>query len=121
MKGRPAAARFAKSLSQKELEAVGAWADPRTGLRGPVPGSTVHRVTRETGPGALEDVAGRRARPALARALAADGKRIRGANGDGDGHHGTGAPFALPDLDDGGGELAATHDLPGRAPTSAGG
>ncbi len=51
----------------------------------------------------------------IARALAADGKRIRGANRNGDGHHETvalhesGAPFALLNFD--GGELAAMHDL----------
>ncbi len=55
----------------------------------------------------------------IARALAADGKRIRGANRNGDGHHETvarvdpasGAPFALLNFDDGGGERAALHDL----------
>ena len=106
MKGCLAAARFAKSLSREELATVGAWRNPRTGLREPVSRSTLHRVVQEVDPEALEDVVGRRSRPRLplARALAADGRRIRGASGDGDGHHETvapvdhasGAPFALP-------------------------
>ena len=55
---------------------------------------------RSVDPEALEDVVGRWSRPRLplARARAADGKRIRGAN-----------------LDDEGGELAATQDLLGRS------
>ncbi len=70
---------------------------------------------------APEDVVARWSRPRLpiARALAADGKRIRAASRNGEGRHGTvapaghasGAPFALPDFGDEGGELAATHDL----------
>ena len=121
MKGCLAAAQFTGALSQEELAAVGAWRNPRTGLREPVSRSTVHRVLQSAGPEALEDVVGRWSRPRLplARALAADGKRIRGANGDGDGHHetvalaghATGAPFALLNLADEGGEAAATQDL----------
>ena len=124
MKGCLAAAQFAQSLSQEELEAVGAWLNPRTGRREPVSKSTLHRVVQSVDPEALEDVLGRWSRPRLpiARALAADGKRIRGANRNGDGHHETvalvdhesGAPFALLNFDDDGGELAATHDLLGR-------
>ena len=128
MKGCLAAAQFAESLSQKELEAVGAWLNPRTGRREPVSKSTIHRVIQSVDPEALEDALGRWSRPRLpiARALAADGKRIRGANRNGDGHHETvalvdhesGAPFALLNFDDEGGELAATHDLLGRCDIS---
>ncbi len=83
----------------------------RTELREPPSGAALHRVVRSIDPEALEDMLGRR----LARALAADGKRIRGANRNG--HHETvalvdhasGAPFALLNFDDG--EPAATHDL----------
>ncbi len=53
--------------------------NPRTELREPPSGATLHRVVRSIDPEALEDVLGR----GLARALAADGKRIRG------GHHET--------------------------------
>ena len=129
MKGCLAAAQFARSLSQEELEAVGAWHNPRTGLREPVSKSTIHRVVQSVDPEALEDVLGRWSRPRLpiARALAADGKRIRGANRNGDGHHETvalvdhhsGAPFALLNFDDDGGEQAATHDLLERSDISA--
>ncbi len=121
MKGSLAAARFARSLSQEELEAVGAWVNPETGLREPVSRSTIHRVIQSVDPEALEDALGRwsRSRLPAARAPAADGRRIRGANRNGEGHHGTvalvdhatGAPFALLNFDDEGGELAATHDL----------
>ncbi len=48
-------------------------------------------MVQEIDPDALEDVVGRWSRPRihLARALAADGRRIRGANRNGDGHHDT--------------------------------
>ena len=103
MKGCLAAAQFAHSLSQEELEAVGAWTNRRTGLREPVSKSTLHQIVQSVDPEALEDVVGRWSRLPVARALAADGKRIRGANRNGDGHHETvalvdhesGAPFAL--------------------------
>ncbi len=83
--------------------------------------STIHRVVEMIDPEALGDVVGRYCGPGLplARALAADGKRIRGANRNGADHHETvalvdrlsGAPFALLNFGDDGGELAATHDL----------
>ncbi len=121
MKGCLAAAQFARSLSQAELEAVGAWTNPKTGLREPVSKSTIHRVVQSVDPEALEDVIARWSRPRLhlARALAADGKRIRGANRNGEDHHETvalvdhasGAPFALLNFGEEGGELAAAHDL----------
>ncbi len=55
----------------------------------------------------------------FARSLAADDKRIRGANRNGEDHHETvalvdhvtGAPFALLNFGDEGGELATMHDL----------
>ena len=121
MKGCLAAAQFAKALSQDELEAVGAWKNPKTGLYEPVAKSTLHRVVQSVDPEALEAVLHRYAqtRIPLARALAGDGKRIRGANRNGDGHHETvtlvdhtsGAPVAMLGFADQGGELAALHDL----------
>ena len=125
MKGCLAAAQYAQSLSQTELEAVGAWQNPRTGRFEPVSKSTLHRVIQSLDPEALEDVVSRYARPRLplARALAADGKRLRGANRHGEAHHETvalvdhasGAPFALLNFGDQGGERAAMHDLLARS------
>ena len=121
MKGCLAAAQFAKALSQDELKAIGAWKNPKTGLYEPVAKSTLHRVVQSVDPDALEAVLHRYAqtRIPLARALAGDGKRIRGANRNGDGHHETvtlvdhtsGVPVAMLGFADQGGELAALHDL----------
>ena len=121
MKGCLATAEFARALSQAELEAVGAWKSKRTGLIEPPSKSTIHRVIQSVDPEALEQVVGRWSRPRiqLGRALAADGKRIRGANRNGEDHyetvalveHGAGAPFALLNFGDDGGERAATIDL----------
>ena len=121
MKGCLAAAQFARALSQEELAAVGAWRNPKTGLREPVSKSAIHRVVQPAGPEALEDAVGRRSRPRLplARALAADGRRIRRGSRNGDGRHETAAlvrprdrrALRAPDFGDGGGGPAATHDL----------
>ena len=74
LKGCLAAAQFARALSRDGLEAVGAWLNPKTGLREPVPESTIHRVIQSVDPEALEDVTGRWSRPRIqpGRALAAD-------------------------------------------------
>ncbi len=121
MKGCLATAGFARSLSQAELEAIGAWKNRRTGLFEPPSKSTIHRVIQSVDPEALEQVAGRCSRPRIqpGRALAADGKRIRGANRNGEDRHETvalvdhasGAPFSLLNFGDEGGERAATLDL----------
>ncbi len=121
MRGCLAAAQFAKALSQEQLAAIGAWKNPKTGLHEPVAKSTLHRVVQSLDPEALEDVLHRWSHPRLplARAIAADGKRIRGANRNGDGHHETvtlvdhvtGAPFAILGYTDDGGEIAALNDL----------
>lgn len=121
MRGCLAAAQFARALSQKQLAAIGAWKNPKTGLHEPVAKSTLHRVVQSLGPEALEDVLHRWSHPRLplARAIAADGKRIRGANRNGDGHHETvtlvdhvtGAPFAILGYNDVGDEIAALNDL----------
>ncbi len=79
MKGCLAAAQFARSLSQDELEAIGGTRGRSCASRPPRRPSTGQSIDPE----ALEDVLGR----GLARALAADGKRIRGANRNG--HHET--------------------------------
>ena len=125
MRGCLAAEQFARSLSQEQLAAVGAWRNPETGLREPVSKSTIHRVVQSVDPDALEAVLKRfaAARLPLARALAADGKRIRGANRNGAGRHetvalvdhATGAPVASLGFGDEGGERAALRDLLERA------
>jgi len=124
MKGRIGAAQFARSMSREQLAAIGAWRNPKTGLREPVSKSTLHRVVQSVDQVELEAVVRRHSKPRipLARALAADGKCIRGASRNGDDHHATvalvdhatGMPFALLNLGEEGGELAATHDLPER-------
>ncbi len=121
MKGCIATAEFARTLTQAQLKAVGAWCNPKTGHYVPVAKSTIHRVLQSIDPEALEDVVHRWTCPRLplAKALAADGKRIRAANRNGAGHyetvtladHQTGAPFAMLNFHDEGGEIAATQDL----------
>ena len=80
--GPVAAARYAKRMTQKELEQIGAWKNKATGRYEPVSKSTVHRVLQNTDPSWIEDALQRWAQPRLqvGRAIAIDGKRIRGAN-----------------------------------------
>ncbi len=83
--GPVATERFARNLEQKELRALGAWRDPAAGRWVAPSDSTVCRVLMNTDPDALQEVLSRWAAPRLAAAddppaLAADGKRIRGAN-----------------------------------------
>ncbi|MCY4153652.1 MAG: transposase family protein [Aestuariivita sp.] len=121
MKGCNAAADFVAALIQKQLQAIGAWQNPKTGNYVPVSKSTQHRVGQAIDPEAFEDVRHRWAKPRipLARAFAADGKRIRGANRIGAGHdetvtladHAIGAPYAVLNFHEDGGEIAATQDL----------
>ena len=85
LSGPAATERFAQHLSQQELRALGAWRDPRAGRWVAPSDSTLCRVLADTDPDALADVLRRWAAPrAMANAsqpaLAADGKRIRGAN-----------------------------------------
>ena len=92
-RGPAATERFARNLEQDELRALGAWRN--AGGRWVAPSdSTICRVLADTDPDALQDVLRQWAAPRLARtdgppALAADGKRIRGANR----HAGGGARF----------------------------
>ena len=83
---------------------LGAWFNPKTEKYEPPSKSVIYRV-RETGdPAAMESVLKRWSMPRLNidTALAADGKRLRGANRNGDGHfetatlvaHDTGLPVA---------------------------
>ena len=123
--GPAATERFAKYLSQEELRALGAWRDPVAGRWVAPSDSTLCRVMADTDPDALGEVLRRWAAPRTAPsgpmpALAADGKRIRGANR----HTGEGVyfetvtlvthegrPLASRCCRDEGGELAATKAL----------
>ena len=123
--GPAATERFARYLSQEELRALGAWRDPEAGRWVAPSDSTLCRVMADTDPDALQDVLRRWAAPRTAPsgptpALAADGKRIRGANR----HTGEGVSFETVTLlthegralasrccRDEGGELAATKAL----------
>ena len=85
LSGPAATERFARHLSQEELRALGAWRDPKAGRWVAPSDSTLCRVVADTDPDALQDVLSQWAVPrAVATgpqpALAADGKRIRGAN-----------------------------------------
>ena len=121
--GPAATERFARNLDQEELRALGAW---RSGAgRWVAPSdSTVCRVLADTDPDALQDVLRRWAAPRLAEdadmpALAADGKRIRGANRNAGGAYfetvtlvtHAGRPLASRCCRDQGGETAALRAL----------
>ena len=93
-RGPAATERFARHLEQEELRALGAWRDPAAGRWVAPSDSTICRVLADTDPDALGEVLLKWAAPRLAQpggtpALAADGKRIRGANR----HAGGGARF----------------------------
>ena len=123
--GPAATERFARHLSQEELRALGAWRDPVAGRWVAPSDSTLCRVMADTDPDALQAVLRQWAVPRTAPsgptpALAADGKRIRGANR----HTGEGVyfetvtlvthegrPLASRCCRDEGGELAATKAL----------
>ena len=144
--GPASAERYAKALSQEELAAVGGWRNPRTGEREAPSDSTFCRVMADTDPDALREVlsrwsapraeadaereeaaAGKKAADARdirdrfdRRALAADGKRVRGANRNagGDARFETvtlvahdGRPVASRCVLEEGGEAAATAAL----------
>ena len=81
MRGPVAGAEYASKLSQRELEAIGAWKNPKTGRYVPVSKSTLHRVLSSVDPEQIEAALQRFSMPRLelARAIAIDGKRIRGA------------------------------------------
>ena len=122
-RGPAATERFAKHLSQDELRALGAWRSAEGRWVAPSD-STVCRVMADTDPDALRDVLRKWAAPRLAEAadmpaLAADGKRIRGANRNADGAYfetvtlvtHAGRPLASRRRRDEGGEIAALRAL----------
>ena len=125
LSGPVATARYAAKLDQEELRALGAWRDPEAARWVAPSAATFCRVLMDTDPDGLQAVLREWAAPRLAGhaerpALAADGKRIRGANRRADAHahfetvtlvtHG-GRPVASRCCRDEGGELAALRAL----------
>ena len=121
LRGPVAAAEYASKLTQRELQAIGAWKNPKTGRRVPVSKSTLHRVIASVDPAEIEAVLQRFSMPRLelGRAVAVDGKRIRGANRNGAQHyetatlveHSTHRPVAIHGYQEEGGETAAVRAL----------
>ena len=115
------AAQFAQALNQIELESIGAWFNPKTERYEPPSKSVIYRVLERADPAAMETVLKRWSMPRLNidSALAADGKRLRGANRNGDGHfetatlvaHDTALPVASHGFHDKSGERAAIAAL----------
>ena len=85
------AAQYARALNQTELQALGAWRNKKTGRFEPPSKSVLYRVLEMADPAEIEAVLKRFSAPRLSigAAIASDGKRIRGANRNGEGHHET--------------------------------
>ena len=129
MRGPVAAAEYARSLDQEELQSIGAWYNRTTGCYEPPSKATINRVVMHADAEQVEATLQRYARPRVAvavaqqdterTALAADGKHIRGANRNGSMHfetvtlveHRTGVPVASLNYHDDGGEIAAVGAL----------
>ena len=127
MRGPVATADYARALSQEELKLLGGWRNRATGRYEPPTKSVIHRVVMNADPEALEATLHRYAKPRLPvpvaqtqrQALAADGKRIRGANRNGTVRyetatlveHSSGVPLASLNFHDRNGELAAVGAL----------
>ena len=115
------AAQFARALNQIQLKAIGAWFNPKTKKYEPPSKSVLYRVREKADPAAIETVLKRWSIPRLklGSVLAADGKRLRGANRNGDDHfetatlvaHDTGLPVASHGFHDENGERAAIAAL----------
>ena len=116
-----AAAQFAQALSQTELESLGAWFNPKTKQYEPPSKSVIYRVLQMADQAEIESVlkCWAASRVDLNAALAADGKRLRGANRNGDDYfetatlvaHDTGLPVASHGFHDKNGERAAVRAL----------
>ena len=80
------AAQFARALNQTQLKMLGAWFNPKTKKYEPPSKSVIYRVREKADPAAIETVLNRWSTPRLniGSALAADGKRLRVANRNGD-------------------------------------
>ena len=114
-------AQFDRALNQAQLKALGAWFNPKTEQYEPPSKSVIYRVRENADPAAIETVLKRWSMPRLnsGSALAADGKRLRGANRNGDGlfetatlvAHDTALPVASHGFHDESGERAAIAAL----------
>ena len=121
MRGSVAAAQYAKSLSQKELEMLGGWYNRKKQRYEPPSQTTMHRVTSNLDTREFQPVLARYCSPRVrfGEAVAIDGKRIRGANRNGDDHyevvtlveHESGMPLGSLDFRDEGAEIAAVFAL----------
>ena len=115
------AAQFARALNQTQLKMLGAWFNPKTKKYEPPSKSVIYRVREKADPAAMETVLKRwsMSRLNIDTALAADGKRLRGANRNGNGHfetatlvaHDTALPVASHGFHDKSGERAAIAAL----------
>ena len=115
------AAQFARALNQTQLKALGAWFNPKTEQYEPPSKSVLYRVRKKADPATIETVLKRWSIPRLklGSVLAADGKCLRGANRNEDGHfetatlvaHDTGLPVASHGFHDENGERAAIAAL----------
>ena len=116
-----AVAQFARALNQTQLKMLGAWFKPKTKKYEPPSKSVIYRVREKADPAVMETVLKRWSMPRLdsGSALAADGKLLRGANRNGDGHfetatlvaHDTALPVASHGFHDKSGERAAIAAL----------
>ena len=121
MSGPVAAAQYGKSLSQKELSLLGGWYNRKKRRYESPSQTTMHRVTSSLDTREFQSVLARYCSPRVGfgEAVAIDGKRIRGANRNGDNHyetvtlveHGSGMPLGSLDFRDEGAEAAAVFAL----------
>ena len=133
MRGPVAAAEYARSLDQEELESIGAWYNRTTGCYEPPSKATINRVVMHADAeqvpkrlcNAMRDRAWWwRTRTPSRTALAADGMRIRGANRNGTMHfetatlveHGTGVPVASLNYHDDGVRNRSGERIAGGSP-----
>ena len=117
-----ATSRYAQKMTQNQLQTLGAWRNAKDRYVAPSL-ATIHRVMTEADPEALQTVTHRWVTAQLTRqpleALAADGKRINGANRNSKDHfetvilvrHQDAVPIAVRICRDQGGEQAAMAAL----------
>ena len=115
------AAQFARALNQTQFESLGAWFNPKTKKYEPPSKSVIYRVRVNADPAAMKTALNRCSmrRLNIGFALAADGKRLWGANRNGDDYfetatlvaHDTGLAVASHGFHDESGERTAIAAL----------